>query len=83
MTRTTGSSARPRFLLPWALVLSLLGVNCAEDPSTQLVVLMDTDYSVPTEVDRVRARIAKVVDTEGGPQEVPSQLTRTARPSTA
>jgi len=70
MTRTTGSSARPRFLLPWALVLSLLGVNCAEDPSTQLVVLMDTDYSVPTEVDRVRARIAKVVDTEGGPQEV-------------
>ena len=31
---------------------------------------MDTDYAVPTEVDRVRARVAKIVETDGGVEEV-------------
>ena len=39
-------------------------------PHTQLVVLMDTDYAVPSEVDRVRARVAKMVETDGGLEEV-------------
>ncbi|MBT8469885.1 MAG: hypothetical protein KJN97_14170 [Deltaproteobacteria bacterium] len=56
----------------WAVLWSLFGVNCAEDPSTQLVVLMDTDYRVPDEVDRVRARVAKMVQTESGPKELPT-----------
>ena len=30
---------------------------------------MDTDYSVPAEVDRIRARVGKVVESESGAQE--------------
>ena len=70
LTRPAGPGRTLRCLLPWILLFSLLGVNCAESSSTQLVVLMDTDYLLPTEVDRVRARIAKMVETDGGLDEV-------------
>jgi hypothetical protein len=46
------------------LCLVLLGFGCAESASTQVVVLMDTDYETPAEVDRIRARVSKVLDTE-------------------
>ncbi len=49
---------------------ALWGLGCSEAPSTQLVVLMDTDYTTPDEVDRIRARVAKLVDGEAGPEEV-------------
>ena len=52
------------------LCASLFGVSCSEGAQTQLVVLMDTDYSVPAEVDRIRARVAKVMDVGAGPEEV-------------
>ncbi|MDH3656018.1 MAG: hypothetical protein OEN21_17275 [Myxococcales bacterium] len=42
--------------------LLLLTVSCTEDSSTQIVVLMDTDYAVPAEVDRIQARVSKMVD---------------------
>lgn len=43
-----------------ALCLSCvtLVMACAESESTQIVVLMDTDYLVPREADRLRARVA-------------------------
>jgi hypothetical protein len=63
-----------RFALPFVVSLSLFGVNCAQTSSTQLVVLMDTDYPVPEEVDRVRARVAKVVESEAGSDEVETWL---------
>ena len=47
----------------------LLGLGCAEDASTQVVVLMDTDYATPLEVDRIRARVSKLMETETGPEE--------------
>jgi hypothetical protein len=56
------------------LFFSLLGVSCAESSSTQIVVLMDTDYSVPAEVDRLRARISKVVETDAGEEEIQTWL---------
>jgi hypothetical protein len=31
---------------------------------------MDTDYAVPMEVDRIRARVSKVMDTDAGSEEV-------------
>ena len=63
----------PRYLLAGVLVFSLLGVSCSEDPSTQVVVLMDTDYEVPSEVDRIHAHVSKIVDKEGGgSEEVPT-----------
>ncbi|KPK14574.1 MAG: hypothetical protein AMJ62_12755 [Myxococcales bacterium SG8_38] len=34
------------------------------------MVLMDTDYEVPAEVDRIRARVAKRVETDAGTEEV-------------
>lgn len=53
------------------LALSLLALHgCASSDATQLVVLMDTDYLVPDEVDRLRARISKTVDTGDGTDEV-------------
>ena len=51
------------------LGLVLLGFGCAESASTQVVVLMDTDYETPVEVDRIRARVSKVLDTETGAEE--------------
>ncbi len=57
-------------LIVTVLCASLFGVSCSEGASTQVVVLMDTDYSVPAEVDRIRARVAKVMDTGAGPEEV-------------
>lgn len=59
---------RHRFLS--AICLSLLALGCAEDPSTQLVVLMDTDYAVPAEVDRILARVSKMTETDEGPKEL-------------
>jgi hypothetical protein len=53
-----------------AIGLLLLTAGCAEHSSTQIVVLMDTDYAVPGEVDRIRARVSKMVPTEGGSAEV-------------
>lgn len=44
------------------LCAAFAGYGCAESGSTQVVVLMDTDYAVPSEVDRIRARVSKVVD---------------------
>jgi hypothetical protein len=41
-------------------------MGCADSPSTQVVVLMDTDYGVPDEVDRIEARVFKMIDTGGG-----------------
>lgn len=45
-------------------------MGCADSPSTQVVVLMDTDYGVPDEVDRIRARVSKMMDTGAGLEEV-------------
>ncbi|MGB9341476.1 MAG: hypothetical protein WCB63_19705, partial [Polyangiales bacterium] len=53
-----------------AICLSLLALGCAEDSSTQLVVLMDTDYAVPAEVDRILARVSKMTETDEGPKEL-------------
>lgn len=60
--------------MKWHRLLSLfglafLGFGCAESASTQVVVLMDTDYETPAEVDRIRARVSKVLDTETGTEE--------------
>ena len=35
---------------------------------------MDTDYSVPNEVDRIRARVSKVMETDAGSEEVQTWL---------
>ena len=53
------------------LGMSLLALHgCASGDATQLVVLMDTDYLVPDQVDRLHARISKTVDTGDGAEEV-------------
>lgn len=52
------------------LVLVLLTASCTEDSPTQVVVLMDTDYVVPAEVDRIRARVSQTVDDQQGNAEV-------------
>ncbi len=57
-----------------ALCFALVLLSCGEAPSTQVVVLMDTDYEVPTEVDRIRARVSKLVDTGSGATEVETSL---------
>ena len=49
---------------------SVFGPGCSDTTSTQLVVLMDTDYEAPAEVDRIRARVSKVLETEAGAEEV-------------
>jgi hypothetical protein len=54
----------------FAAALTVFGSSCADTTSTQLVVLMDTDYDVPAEVDRIRARVSKVLETEAGAEEV-------------
>ena len=46
-----------------------MAFGCAESAPTQVVVLMDTDYETPAEVDRIRARVFKVDDTETGTEE--------------
>lgn len=58
--------------------VSFAALGCASSETTQLVVLMDTDYAVPNEVDRLRARVAKRVDTGDGLEEVET-WTRTFR----
>ena len=63
-----------RFLFLGFAALSLLASSCNEDPSTQVVVLMDTDYLVPTDVDRIQARILKVSDDGVGETETWSQV---------
>ena len=60
--------SKPQLLIS-VLCLSLFGVSCAESSSTQLVVLMDTDYAVPTEANRIRARVLKVMEGSSGPEE--------------
>jgi hypothetical protein len=50
------------------LPLLLAVAACSESPDTHLVVVMDTDYDVPVEVDRVQARVYKV--SEDGTEEV-------------
>jgi len=57
-------------LLSAAFFVALLAPGCAESASTQVVVLMDTDYQVPTEVDRLRARVSKVMGTGATQEEV-------------
>ena len=52
------------------LYCSLLGFGCSEAPPTQVVVLVDTDYAVPAEIDRIRAQVAKVVPTPTGAAEM-------------
>lgn len=46
------------------MVASLFWVSCGDSSSTQIIVLMDTDYSVPAEVDRIDARVFRVAETE-------------------
>lgn len=48
----------------------LLTLGCAEHSSTQIVVLMDTDYAVPGEVDGIRARVSKMVPNAESSAEV-------------
>ncbi|NNE17808.1 MAG: hypothetical protein HKN10_04945 [Myxococcales bacterium] len=55
-----------------ALTLSTLG--CADGSSSQIVILMDTDYAVPEEVDKIRARVSKVVETDDGSREIETWL---------
>lgn len=57
----------PLLLLSLAFLL-VSSSGCSEDADTHLVVVMDTDYDVPTEVDRIRARVLKV--SEDGTDEV-------------
>ncbi len=47
-------------LLLFLSMLLALASSCAEETYTQVVVVMDTDYQVPSEVDRIRARVLKV-----------------------
>lgn len=42
--------------------LVLFGSSCSGEDDTHLVVVMDTDYDVPTEVDRIRVRVLKVAE---------------------
>jgi hypothetical protein len=42
--------------------------GCSESSDTQVVVVMDTDYGVPTEIDRIRMRVLKM--SEDGSEEV-------------
>lgn len=67
-------SATVRLLLLSAICLSLLATSCAEEPSTQIVVLMDTDYEVPAEVDQIRARVSKIVPAGDGAEQVETWL---------
>ncbi|MFW2387914.1 MAG: hypothetical protein ACN4G0_06240 [Polyangiales bacterium] len=50
--------------------LLLLTASCTDDSSSQIVVLMDTDFAVPGEVDRIHARVLKMVDSDAGTAEV-------------
>lgn len=61
-----------RLALTTLLVIawSVFGASCSDAATTQLVVLMDTDYAVPAEVDRIRARVAKRIETDAGTEEV-------------
>ena len=59
-----------RFAVALGSLLALVGMTCEASDSTQIVVLMDTDYVVPGEVDRLHARVAKVVETDEGEQEI-------------
>ena len=63
-----------RFLFLGFAALSLLASSCNEDPGTQVVVLMDTDYLVPTDVDRIQARVLKVSEDGVGETETWSQV---------
>ncbi len=63
-----------RRLLLGSVLLSLFGVSCTDGSATQVVVLMNTDYAVPAEVDRVRARVSKIVQTGAGQEEVETWL---------
>ena len=63
-----------RRLLLGSVLFSLLGVSCTAGSDTQVVVLMNTDYAVPAEVDRIRARVLKVVDAGEGQEEVETWL---------
>jgi hypothetical protein len=62
------------FLFVGFAALSLLSSGCGEEPSTQVVVLMDTDYLVPTDVDRIQARVLKVSEDGVGETETWSQV---------
>ena len=82
--RRASSTARVRWnqrphrlgtlLVCLSLLLSTFGLSCSETASTQIVVLMDTDYAMPAEVDRIRARVAKVVKVDAGEKEVQTWL---------
>ncbi|MBT8451128.1 MAG: hypothetical protein KJO40_04065, partial [Deltaproteobacteria bacterium] len=51
-------------------LLPLIALGCADSPATQVVVLMETDYGVPDEVDRIEASVSKMIDTGSGLEEV-------------
>ena len=54
---------RRRMRVPLALTAVLLvASSCAPDANTHVVVVMDTDYVVPTEIDRIGIRVLKVSD---------------------
>ena len=57
-------------LLVTVVCAALFGAACAGDSSTQVVVLMDTDYAVPAEVSRIRARVSKMVGEGAAAEEV-------------
>jgi len=44
--------------VPWAIAVAFLGASACTDPATQLLVLVDTDYAVPSELATVSARIS-------------------------
>lgn len=48
----------------------LFALSCADESSTQVVVLMDTDYLVTGEVDRIQARVSKIVPMGSSSEEV-------------
>ena len=63
LERYSSALARQRHLALLA-VTSLFWVSCGDSSTTQVVVLMDTDYPVPAEVDRIDARVFRVTGTE-------------------
>jgi len=67
------SPSRPPWAFPFfacMTLVSLIASGCAESPATQIVVLMETDYRVPDEVDRIEASVSKMVDAGAGLEEV-------------
>jgi len=58
-------------LLGVALAFPVIG-SCSEDSLTEIVVMVDSDLSVPSEIDEVRVDVSGVV---GGPRQSSGSLT--------